>query len=62
MEKSPESRGRNEHYSVQRGHQERGIMNRAIAEASTQTDVISRGQLYIERRIHMPRYTSDGRK
>lgn len=50
------------HSSDQKGHFERGLVNRAIAEASLQGDVVARGQIYIDRRHQAPKYPQDGKR
>lgn len=56
----------NGHYSDQVGHRERGIFHRAMmaveALAQAEPDVVSRGQLYIERRKYVPRFPRDGKR
>lgn len=60
---------RNGHYSEQTGHRERGLMNRAMrliasrsVDVDESADVVSRGQLYLDRRLHVARYPRDGRR
>lgn len=56
----------NAHYSEQRGHFERGVMHRAMVIANSrgdiEADVVSRGQLYLDRRLHVARFPRDGRR